>query len=69
MFYCFGCHKGGNVINFIQEIETIPYYQAAQILAERANVRLPKTEMLTTAARPSEKDWLWLIPRPPDISI
>ncbi|HHX38137.1 MAG TPA: DNA primase, partial [Clostridiaceae bacterium] len=43
LFYCFGCHKGGNVINFIQEIEKVPYGQAARILAERSQVRLPES--------------------------
>ncbi len=44
IFYCFGCHKGGNVINFIKEIEHVSYPQALQILAERAGIALPEPD-------------------------
>ena len=44
IFYCFGCHKGGNVIHFIMEIEKCGYLDALKILAERAQVRLPEPE-------------------------
>ena len=32
MFYCFGCHKGGGVINFEMEIEGLSYREIAQAL-------------------------------------
>lgn len=44
IFYCFGCHKGGNVINFIKEIEHVSYPQALQILAEKAGIALPEPD-------------------------
>jgi DNA primase len=44
IFYCFGCHKGGNVITFIREIEKCTWPQALKILADRANVKLPEPE-------------------------
>ena len=25
IFYCFGCHKGGSVFNFVMEIERVPF--------------------------------------------
>ena len=28
IFYCFGCHKGGGVVNFIMEIEGLDYPDA-----------------------------------------
>lgn len=44
IFYCFGCNKGGNVINFIMEIEKCSYPEAIKILAERAGVKIPEPD-------------------------
>jgi len=43
IFYCFGCHKGGDVVKFIQEIEHLSYVEALRLLAERAGVKIPET--------------------------
>ena len=43
IYYCFGCHKGGNVINFIMEIERIGYLDALKLLAERAKIEIPSS--------------------------
>lgn len=40
-FYCFGCHKGGNVFKFISLIENISYGEAIKVQAERLNIPLP----------------------------
>lgn len=40
IFYCFGCHKGGNAIKFISEIEKIPYFEAIRTLADEAGITL-----------------------------
>lgn len=42
-FYCFGCHVGGNVINFVMQIETLSFMEAVKLLAEWANMELPET--------------------------
>ncbi len=44
IFYCFGCHKGGNVVQFVREIEKCSWTQALQILADRAGLKLPEPE-------------------------
>jgi DNA primase len=44
IFYCFGCHKGGNVIKFIQEIEHVSYPEAIRMLADQAGVVLDEEE-------------------------
>lgn len=44
IYYCFGCHKGGDVIHFIMEIEKCSYPQAIRLLAERANVQIPEPD-------------------------
>lgn len=36
--YCFGCHKGGDVLNFIQEVEGVEFKDAVQILADKAGI-------------------------------
>jgi DNA primase len=42
IFYCFGCHKGGSVFNFVMEIEGVAFPEAIRIVAEKAGVPLPK---------------------------
>lgn len=41
-FYCFGCHAGGNVFQFIQKIDRVDFLQAVEKLAERANMEIPE---------------------------
>jgi DNA primase len=42
IFYCFGCHKGGSVFNFVMEIERVTFPEAIKIVAEKSGVPLPK---------------------------
>ncbi len=44
MYYCFGCHKGGNVITFLMEYENLTFQEAVRELAERVGMQLPDTE-------------------------
>ncbi len=41
MFYCFGCHQGGNVFKFISLMENISYFDAIKLQAERLGIALP----------------------------
>lgn len=41
-FYCFGCHEGGNVIKFIQRIETLEFMDAVKLLASWSNIEVPE---------------------------
>ncbi len=41
IFYCFGCHEGGDVISFIAKIENCTPLESARLLAERYNIELP----------------------------
>lgn len=34
IYYCFGCHAGGGVINFIMQIEGLDYPDAVRFLAK-----------------------------------
>lgn len=43
IFYCFGCHKGGDVVRFIQEIEHLSYPEALRNLAERVGITIEQS--------------------------
>ena len=40
-YHCFGCHKSGDVIKFIQEIENLTFYEAVTRLAEMYKIPVP----------------------------
>ena len=42
IYYCFGCHKGGGVINFEMEIEGLSYGDAVRALAKRVGMEVPE---------------------------
>ena len=41
MFYCFGCHAGGTVIQFIMQMERLTFVEAVRTLANRVGMELP----------------------------
>ena len=41
-YHCFGCGKGGGVINFIMEVENLSYPDAVAFLAKRAGMQMPE---------------------------
>ena len=44
IYHCFGCKKGGGVINFIMEAENLSYPDAVRFLARRANLEVPEDD-------------------------
>ena len=40
-YYCFGCKRGGDVIDFVMELERLSFTEAIERLAERFGVELP----------------------------
>ncbi len=44
IYHCFGCGKGGGVINFIMEIESLSFPEAVEFLAKRAGMTMPEQE-------------------------
>ena len=44
IYHCFGCGKGGGVINFIMEIESLSFPEAVEFLARRAGMTVPQQE-------------------------
>jgi len=41
IYHCFGCGKGGGAINFIMEIENLPFRDAVEVLAKRVGMTVP----------------------------
>jgi len=42
IYHCFGCGKGGSVINFIMEIENLSFPEAVEFLARRSGMEVPE---------------------------
>lgn len=57
IYYCFGCHKGGSVINFEMEIEGLSYPDAVRALAKRVGMTVPEDEQYQNRYRHQERLW------------
>ncbi|MFC4618021.1 DNA primase [Camelliibacillus cellulosilyticus] len=44
IFHCFGCGVGGNIYNFIMEIEGLSFPEAIQFLAQKAGIAVPQLD-------------------------
>ncbi len=55
MYYCFGCHAGGNVITFLMEYNNYTFKEALNVLADRAGVQLPEQEETPAQRSQDEK--------------
>ena len=44
LYYCFGCKAGGNVVQFIMEMERVPFQEAVKILAEKTHMTVPEMQ-------------------------
>ncbi|MFT3921511.1 MAG: DNA primase [Myxococcales bacterium] len=43
-YYCFGCQATGDAFTFLRHVEGLSFVEAAQKLAERAGIELPKAD-------------------------
>ncbi|MGH9845997.1 MAG: DNA primase, partial [Blastocatellia bacterium] len=41
IFKCFGCHKGGDVFDFVKEIENCSFPEAVRLIADKSGVQIP----------------------------
>ena len=57
IYYCFGCHKGGNAVNFMMEIEGLSYPDAVRSLAKRVGMEVPEDEQYQSRYRQQERLW------------
>jgi len=44
LFYCYGCHKGGDLFSFVMEMEKLNFPEAIQYLAQKAGIKLEEKE-------------------------
>ncbi|HBJ98483.1 MAG TPA: DNA primase [Clostridiales bacterium] len=59
-FYkCFGCGKGGDVIKFVQEVESVDFYDAVKILADKAGMQMPEVKRERNELPKEDKDKLY----------
>ena len=60
MYYCFGCHKGGTVINFVMEMERMEFMDAVRLLADRVHMEIPEqTQTGTGRTSPDERERIY----------
>ena len=57
IYYCFGCHRGGGVINFIMEQENLTYPDAVRFLAKRVGLEVPEDEAYRSRYRQQQRLW------------
>jgi DNA primase len=44
VFYCFGCHKGGGLFQFVMDVEKVAFLDAVEILAKKAGVEIKRED-------------------------
>lgn len=44
LWYCFGCHKGGGLYQFLMEIDGLSFPEAVRQLAEKQGIEIPESE-------------------------
>lgn len=62
-YYCFGCHKSGDVISFVREMESLDFADAVRYLADRAKMPVPEFSVddETVKAQKQKRDILYAI--------
>lgn len=53
-YHCFGCGAGGNVFNFIMQIEKVTFPEAVRSLAEKLGIHLPLNQEKDDASKETE---------------
>ena len=56
LFYCFGCHAGGDAFKFVMLYEKVEFQEAARILGEKAGIELPRAAGAGESGRGRDPD-------------
>ncbi len=54
-YYCFGCQAGGSVLKFVESIEHLEFFEAAEFLADRINLPMPQQENIKYIKKQDDK--------------
>lgn len=57
--YCFGCHKGGDMIAFVEEVEGIEFKDAIEILADKCGLDMKDYQLSDAKHSKSEKSEIY----------
>lgn len=44
-YHCFGCGASGDVVKFVMEMESVAFYDAVKILADKVGLQLPEVKL------------------------
>ena len=55
LYYCFGCHKGGDAIKFVMEFFKYSYVEALEMLAEKSGIKIIRTTENKDSVEENEK--------------
>jgi DNA primase len=62
MFYCFGCHIGGGVFNFVMQLEGVSFPEAVRSIASRYGIEVPDHRLSPEQKKQlSEKERLYRV--------
>lgn len=60
MFYCFGCHEGGDIFKFVMKIENCGFMDAMKLLAARYGIPIPeKQKTAAEVVREKQRDSIY----------
>ena len=51
IFYCFGCGKGGDVYNFVMDMEKCEFPEAVKLVAEKCGISIPRPKEQSAEGR------------------
>ena len=53
-YHCFGCGASGDVVKFVMEMESVSFYDAVKILADKVGMQLPEVKLDPEYAKKKE---------------
>ena len=54
-YHCFGCGASGDVVKFVMEMESVSFYDAVKILADKVGMQLPEVKLDPKFAQKKER--------------